>query len=382
MNTILKPLFLCVISVYLILITRATAQQTESASQNLILSASVGKGNVLATNPFVTGDNLQQKPITNFRFISVKALWQNPGYKVWQRQYKSPYYGAGISFGDFFNKEEVGTPVSAYGILGIPIKRWNKVSCYTEFQFGLASNWKHYDSVYNPKNIVIGGNLTLHLDIGFKVFAHLSPFVDFGGGISFIHFSNGGFERPNRGFNLLSPYAELRYRFAGRPDYRQIPRPATRNTSRELYFMLGYGNHQLVEHELDSNYFAISGISIIGFQNFSNSFRLGTGLDINYWFGLNARSDGTIGPRTLGNFTLGLLLQPEMVIDRLTIVGGVGIYALHLKHGNFHQTYQRLGVRFNVFDNFSCGVNVRSINFMLAEFMEFNIGYTLKPNRN
>ena len=148
--------------------------------------------------------------------------------------------------------------------------------------------------------------------------------------------------------------------------------------SNDLYFMMGYGDHQLNEYELDTNYYAIGGISVIYFTQLSNAFRLGYVTDVNYWWGLNAKSDGTSGSRTAENFTLGIILQPELIIDKLTLVGGFGIYALHLNYGNFQQTYQRLGVRFDVYKNISIGINVRAVNFMLAEFLEFNLGYKIR----
>jgi hypothetical protein len=85
-----------------------------------------------------------------------------------------------------------------------------------------------------------------------------------------------------------------------------------------------------------------------------------------------------MGPRGIDNLTVGLILQPEVIIDRMTLVGGIGIYALHLKYGNFNQMYQRLGVRFDIYKNLSLGVNIRAINFMLAEFLEFNVGYRIR----
>ena len=142
--------------------------------------------------------------------------------------------------------------------------------------------------------------------------------------------------------------------------------------------MLGYGDHQLNEHELDSNYFAVGGLSVIYFTQLSNAFRLGGGIDLNYWWGLNANPDGTIGPRTLENLSIGLMAQPELIIDRLTLAGGFGIYASHLHYGNFQQSYQRLGIRYDLYKNWSLGINVRAVNFMLAEFLEFNMGYRLR----
>ena len=101
------------------------------------------------------------------------------------------------------------------------------------------------------------------------------------------------------------------------------------------------------------------------------------GTDINYWWGLNANDDGTIAPRDFSNLTIGLILQPEIIIDRLTLASGIGIYARHRNYGNFSQMYQRLGVRYDLYKNLALGVNVRAINFMLAEFMEFNLSYRI-----
>ncbi|MEZ4906745.1 MAG: hypothetical protein R2771_03665 [Saprospiraceae bacterium] len=146
-----------------------------------------------------------------------------------------------------------------------------------------------------------------------------------------------------------------------------------------IYFsMLGYGDHQLVEHELDTNYFAIAGISALYFNQISNAFRIGVGTDLNYWMGLTANPDGTIGTRNFDNLTIGFIIQPEAIIGKLSLVGGFGIYARHLNYGNFKQSYQRLGIKYEVYKNLSLGVNVRAINFMLAEFMEFNLGYRFR----
>ena len=342
------------------------------------ISANYQHGNIIPTTDFVKGDNLQGKPMHLYQAFTVKMLWQNPGYTNWQKVYHAPYYGAGITLGNFDNPGEVGYPVSAFGILGIPVKRWNKLELYSEFQFGIASNWKHYDSVYNPKNLVVGGSLTVHLNLGINAFYPITKKLDLGAGLNFIHFSNGGFERPNNGFNIYSASAELKYHISGRPDTRSVTSPGKLNRSNDLFFMLGYGDYQLPDHELDTNYFAVGGISAIYFTQFSNAFRLGYGTDINYWWGLNARPDGTPGPYAFENLTVGLLVQPEFIIDRLTLVSGIGIYALHRNYGNFNQTYQRLGVTYEVYKNISLGVNIRAINFMLAEFLEFNLGYRIR----
>ena len=227
------------------------------------LSLNVMDGKILPTTDFVRGDNMEGLPLAKYLCYSLKLLWQNPGYKEWQKVYRAPNYGVGISIADFFDLKEIGYPVSVYGVLGIPVKRWHKLELYSEFQFGLAGNWKHYDSVSNPKNLVVGGLLTAHLNIGLYAFYQLSKQLDLGAGLSFIHFSNGGFERPNQGFNIYSPSLELKYHFRYRPEFAAVRTAGRSERSNDLYFMLGYGDYQLNNHELDSNYFAVGGVSAI-----------------------------------------------------------------------------------------------------------------------
>jgi hypothetical protein len=344
----------------------------------LSISANYQNGTIMPTTDFVKGDNLLGKPMQKYQALSLKMLWQNPGYTDWQRVYHGPYYGAGLQLTDVYNQTEVGYPVSLFGVLGIPIVRAGRFELYSEFQFGIAAGWKHYDTLTNPKNLAVGGTLTLHVNGSLLAFYQLTRNIDLGAGIGFIHFSNGGFERPNNGLNIYSPSVELKYHFQYRPDYGKMPAARRLQRSDDLYLMLGYGDYQLREHELDTNYFAVGGLSAVYFTQFSNAFRLGYGTDINYWWGMNARPNGTAGLYSFENFTLGLILQPEFIIDKLTLVSGIGIYALHRNYGNFNQTYQRLGVRYDIYKNVSLGVNVRAINFTMAEFLEFNLGYRIK----
>lgn len=375
-STICKVKF--VFSISLLTITLQGFSQDFNKQNYSGIAADYHYGKVIPTNPFVKGENLKGEPLKYYQSLSIKMLWQNPGYTDWQKVYHIPYYGFGVFAGDFYNPDELGYPIAVYGVLGIPIRRWNKFALYSEFQFGMAFNWQHYDSINNPKNLAIGGSMTVYLDIGMTAFYQISSKLDLGAGFSFLHFSNGGFERPNRGLNLYSPSFELKYHFAGKPNLNFVQKADRLRRSNDLFLMLGYGDHQLNEHELDTNYFAVGGLSVIYFVQVSNALRIGAGTDINYFWGLNAKPDGTIGPRTLDNFTVGLILQPEIIIDKLTLVGGFGIYTTHLNYLNFKQAYQRLGVRFEIYKNVSLGVNVRAINFMLAEFLEFNVGYRIK----
>jgi hypothetical protein len=87
------------------------------------LTSNYAYGNIIPTNPFVKGENREGLPQKHYQAFSLKVLWQNPGYRNWQKVFKGPHYGLGITRGDFFNSTEIGYPISYYGVLGLPIKR-------------------------------------------------------------------------------------------------------------------------------------------------------------------------------------------------------------------------------------------------------------------
>lgn len=380
-SQILKMRFLLIIICPFIVFTGFGQSDTAAVKKKNYssISANYSYGNVMRTNDFVKGENLEGKTIDHFQSMTLKALWQNPGYTDWQKVYRGPYYGIGLSVGKFSEPKEIGTPLSIYGILGIPIKRWKKLELYTEFQFGIAGNWKQYDYINNPKNLVIGSGITLHVDLGINAFYPITKNIDLGAGMNFTHFSNGGIKLPNLGFNLCTASLELKYHLSGRPNVRSIPAPGRLRRSNDLYFMIGYSLHQFHRYETNPVYYAVAGISAIYSPQLSNAFRLGVGTDINYWGGLTTPPPEKTNSNLYSkNLTTGIILQPEIIVGKLTLVGGVGIYAYHPKFGNFKKTYNRLGVRYEFYRNFSIGVNVRAIDFSVAQFLEFNLGYRIR----
>ncbi|MEN8226107.1 MAG: acyloxyacyl hydrolase [Bacteroidota bacterium] len=360
--------------------------ETTKNVQHHYLSINYHNGTVLSSNDFVTGINESGIPIEDYQSVSLKFGWQNPGYKDWQQVHRGLFLGGGIFFGTFKRKEDLGNPIALYGIIGLPIWRYKRLDIYTEGQFGVTGHWSKYDAESNPLNIAIGSTFTVFLDAGINAFYAVTPHFDLGLGYSFTHFSNGGTQRPNHGLNLLSPSLELKYRFQEKPDYKNIPYPPEdMKQSNDLYIMLATGQHQMVAHEFDTvtrYHYGFIGLGLFYNIQHGNAFRSGFGTDIDFMRYLTAEPDGTKGPVTFDNMTIGLAYAPQVIIDNFTIVGSFGVYAKHKYHGNFKKTYQRVGFRYRFENNFSVGFNVRSVNFYFAEFLEFHLGYTIRWFKN
>ncbi len=366
--------------VLLLLPTIRAHSQTDttlSKRNHKSISVSYLKGNIITTTKFLRGDNLIGMPINKYQSVTINLLWQNSGYYDWQKVYRAPYFGAGVSLGDVNDPLEVGYPISFFCVLGIPVKRWNKLEIYSEYQFGIATNWKCYHPLYNPKNMNIGADFSFHVNIGMSAYYSLSKKLDLGAGMNFVHFSNGGIERPNKGFNIYGSRVELKYHLDERIRRESIRLPGRLERSNDLLFMFSGARFQMVETELSADYYGLGGFSLIYFTQLSNAFRLGYGADFDCWKLLHCKPIDDCERRELKK-SLGFILQPEIIFDKLTLVTGLGIYVSHPKFGSFKQIYQRLGIRYEFYKNATLGLNVRGRDFYRAEYMEFNLGYRIR----
>lgn len=353
------------------------SQVTDSSGQqpdHFALSLAAGSGHVFPTNPFVEGRNLAGEAVETHRHLSLKMLWRNPGYQDWQLVFRLPYYGFGFTLADFQNPEEIGYPISIYGVLGFPLIRVSRLSLFAEFQLGLATNWEVYDPVTNPMNISIGSPFVVHVDGNLRALFELTRRVELGAGIHFRHFSNGGLERPNRGFNLWTPSLELKYSFRDHPDMAGIPPAGQLERSNELVLSWHYGYYQMIEFEMSPYYFHVTGLNLHYLLHPLNGFKTGLGIDLSYDQALTVREDGSPGPKGMDNISLGLSWQLECVLDRLSMVGGIGCYARNVKYGGFNKMYQRIGVKYHFTPRFHLGMTVRTIDYAVAEYLEFNTG--------
>jgi hypothetical protein len=334
----------------------------------------VAKGEVLPTNNFVKGDNLAQQRIKEYKSINIQLGLSSTDKKDWAVSYRQPYYGIGVSISDF-QTPELGRPVSGYGYLGIPIVRSKYLSLYNELQYGMAFGWNNYDPILNPKNHAIGSKFTVHAASQMMLRLHMSPYVDLTTGLSFVHFSNGRMERPNNGINIITPSVGFAIYPNKQARYIRPKRALSLNRPLEWALIAGYGNHQRISDIDDQKYFAVGGLMASLAKQHTNYYRSRISLDINYFWSLTEDQNEAQAKPGWSNLTLGVAYQPEFTIGDFTMVGGIGLYLRHQDYGNYEQLYQRLGLRYNFTKNISLGVNIRSVNFYEAEFLEFQFGY-------
>ena len=127
-----------------ILLPYVTYSQSDRISKNLSIQTGYQNGYVFATNDFIRGANAEKDTINAFQAFTIKLAKQTTGENQWEQLYKYPNYGIGIYAADFYNPEEIGTPLAIYGFFNAPFKRWNKLTFNYEIGFGTTFNWKSF----------------------------------------------------------------------------------------------------------------------------------------------------------------------------------------------------------------------------------------------
>src|SRR6185295_11022748 len=175
-----------------------------------------------------------------FQSIDLRYGIYGYGRKNWHQLHHFPTYGVGI--GKYlFNPADniVGNPITTYLFFNESIFRFKKSSISYDMAVGIAYNWKPYDPVTNPDQLVIGSAVTGYLALNLQYEFQLSDRIDGALGFGINHFSNGRIRSPNRGLNLYGLNASVRYRLGTLSQIKVQPRLIEPFTSKIEFDVVG-----------------------------------------------------------------------------------------------------------------------------------------------
>ena len=355
-------------------------------------------GSVLASNDFVKGKNSSGEPIDTYHAARLEFGWQTDGALDWHHIYNFPSFGLGVNVANYFNDEELGTPSSIYGFFSWPVKRWSRNSLNFDLEFGLADNWVGFDPVTNPDNVAIGAGRTVYIDVGLNYEFPLSRRWWLLAGFTGTHYSNGGSQQPNYGINQVGGLLYVKYDLQERrlPATRRQVAPYKPRWELSTTFSLGKRNLALDLRDnpeygvwLDKDYL-VSNFIVTMARQFSHMSRYDFGLDLDYdesvgdivlleslKQGINADPVGLWDKLGLGVFG-----GYEHVVARANLIVQLGYMVFRRDvpdvNGNearLPRFYQRLGLKYHVFDDLFLGLNVRFHDFSRADNLEYNLGW-------
>ncbi len=124
------------------------------------------------------------------------------GKREWQKMHHYPYISYNLFYSPLTGHPSLGQTYAIYPSLDIPI--YQTYNHYISFRTGLGLGYmtKHFHAVNNYKNLAIGSDFNIFINLMFNYRYHLTQWTDVTAGLGLIHISNGGTASPNYGINL------------------------------------------------------------------------------------------------------------------------------------------------------------------------------------
>lgn len=308
--------------------------------------------------------------------VEMNLVKASDGCKLWQLENNLPEWGITATFMDFSNPKILGNSYSISPYLEIPL---NKKVRFTRpifrISWGLAYVTKRFDRVNNNKNIAIGSHWNAFVQYRFLWHIDLNKKLRLEPGIGISHVSNGRFQVPNLGLNLVTANLGLTYKLNNPTCEKTVIDSSTKVKSRHEALVWGAfgmndndppGNAKMNAYTLSFNYF----------YNVRNTSKLGGGLDVYYEESYLKELDmhNKAYPNALDMLRIGIKFCYAYNVGRLSLPIEMGFYAHYLYNDN-GPIFHRFGIRYNAKNGLMFQFALKS-HWAVAYHFDLGIGYT------
>ena len=189
-------------------------------------------------------------------------------------------------------------------------------------------------------------------------------------GFRFNHFSNASFKQPNKGTNVVSLFAGLRYDKKGNLSEVQLNTPVAHSPYHEFFFGFGLKETEI----LSESKFPVYSLRYLWSANKGKRGSFTYGLDY-----FNNSSLETLVESSESSFALnsqfGATVGYSLNLSRIRVLLQQGFY-LYNKYRDLGIMYTRLGLDYEFSNRIVCGAFLKS-HYAKADHAEFSIGYRL-----
>lgn len=327
-------------------------------------------------------NNIGQLVRGNIWGVEVNYVKPTSGNKSWHQRTHYPERGVGFSFFNLDNPQQLGNLYATYFFYDIPLKKKaSPFRIYLRTCEGLALAPVHFNPITNHQNNVISSPINAYVNIKLYYRWDIGKRFRWEGGINFSHASNGRFEQPNLGLNLVTFNTGVVYKILPKEKtlLTKIDSITDIKSKNELLAWAGWGLNE-VGMPMGRKYMAQT-YSTTYYRNLSNTSKLGAGLDISY----NAatyhqmQQDSMHLSSKIQNVQLGVKVAYAYTIGRFSLPVEMGCYVYTMDKSS-GLIFHRIGMRY-YFDNNVVAVITLKTQWAVANYFEFGVGYRfpLKP---
>lgn len=369
----------CLSVCFLLLSSLLFAQQADK--NDFYIRAAYNYGFILQQH-----NNIGQLVNGNISGFELNYVRPTSGDKMWHAENNYPERGAGFSFFNLDNPKQLGNLYAVYFFYDIPLrKKATPFRLYLRTCEGLAFAPVHFDPITNHKNNVISSPVNAYVNLKFYYRWDICKRLRWEAGINFSHASNGRFEVPNLGLNLVTFNTGFVYKIlTKKPTILTTVDSTIRVKSKNELFIWGAIGFNEIDQPLGKRYVAQS-YSATFYRNINNKSRIGVGLDVYY----NAatlhqlKADSTVHlSSNLENIQMGIKVAYAYNIGRLSLPIEMGYY-LYSKDKSDGVFFHRIGMRYYFKNNFVAILSLKT-HWAVANYFEFGVGYRvpLKKKNN
>jgi Lipid A 3-O-deacylase (PagL) len=354
---------------YLVVIIFISLFQCVLAQYNHQLRASWHAGLILKHKGSVR--HLVQGPI---RGIELNYIRPTNGSKQWHTINNHPDLGAGFSYYYLNNEKELGELYALHAIFDLYL--FNKQKSYLTFRLspGLSYATKIFNEATNYRNnflsTPINSFINLKWTYGYRMNQRLSAELAFG----IAHNSNGAFQQPNLGVNILSTSLSLKYQLnktTHKKDTLIIDSKKKQHIF-QSHFALGKRvNNRILEQTVQC-----ATLSLNYYKGINHSNAIGIGLDFYYRHSTKpyfSFSKLDFEERQATFYQLGLKMNYLYRAGRMDFPFEVGVYLVD-KYKLNGAIFNRIGLRYHITDHFMTNITLKA-HTSRADYIEWGVGY-------
>ncbi len=358
----------------LITISVAQSQVRRGINNNYFVQKNIGlfyhTGSLLPHDKKL--DSLKKGLISAFE---IDLCLGTNGRKYWQNYYHYPSYGFSYMYTDFNYQNVLGTALSIS-----PYLKFNLVNTYgflIRFKVspGIALLDKKYDSLQNKQNIAISTHLNIFINLGIQANIRLANRLFFTFGVNALHYSNGSYKKPNYGLNFLTLNTGINLNLNV---YQKIPPYFKYQKKEKDRWLVTVAGAIKETGDPGGPKYEVFSLSTEYNMPFKKLMRYGGSFDIMYDNStlVHFKKDSVSYTYNAEATKIGAAFQGEILLDRLSAFGGIGIY-IYNRDKQVRTLYQRIGLRYRVTNFFYAHIALKThLNF--ADYLELGVSYNLK----
>ena len=385
--------YYCLLS-FVIFLQITNGQNAPGNSQNLIIENRFHSGKIVKNYPSFPERSLSW--IYEFNLSK-----QTTGENSWHVNYGYPRIGLSVFCGSLGNTDILGNVTGLVPNMNLHLIKGKNWQTRMTLGCGFAYFQKPYDSVNNAENILIGSKITNYSFATLSFNRKINQRLVFTSGISAMHCSNGHYQVPNLGMNIIAVSMGLKYFPRKIPVFEPEPKSMKPENDLKLNFRTSLGVHEFARTlgPVGGPKYSVYCGSVFLSKRFgwiSNVHAGFTGKYYTNFYEFITENNFYEDKHHLKSTVITFFLAHEFMIDRFSLLtqGGIDLHNPFFKDYDklenikmttfrFLETYisTRLGFQYYLLPinnrfNIYTGIYIKA-NFGQADFIAANIGFSI-----